>query len=81
MATWKFELQTYYIQDRLYLTHWALKADMAFVKTHISNFHMITRLYVLIMSRTHFKSVWPNGWVFVYELSGSEFESSCSHDH
>ena len=25
------------------------------------------------------ESVWPNGWVFVYELSGSEFESSCSH--
>ena len=24
-------------------------------------------------------SVWPNGWVFVYELSGSGFESSCSH--
>ena len=24
-------------------------------------------------------SVWPNGWVFVYELSGSGFDSSCSH--
>ena len=24
-------------------------------------------------------SVWPNGWVFVYELSGCGFESSCSH--
>ena len=23
--------------------------------------------------------VWPNGWVFVYEVSGSGFESSCSH--
>ena len=23
--------------------------------------------------------VWPNGWVFVYELSGSGFESSRSH--
>ena len=23
--------------------------------------------------------VWPNGLVFVYELSGSGFESSCSH--
>ena len=23
--------------------------------------------------------VWPNGWVFVWELSGSGFESSCSH--
>ena len=22
---------------------------------------------------------WPNGWVFAYELSGSGFESSCSH--
>ena len=23
--------------------------------------------------------VWANGWVFVYELSGSGFKSSCSH--
>ena len=22
---------------------------------------------------------WPNGWVFVYKLSGSGFESNCSH--
>ena len=25
------------------------------------------------------RSVWSNGWVFVSELSGSGFESSCSH--
>ena len=25
--------------------------------------------------------VWPNGWVFVYELIGSGFEFSCSHKH
>ena len=24
-------------------------------------------------------SVWPNGWVLVYQLSGYGFESSCSH--
>ena len=24
-------------------------------------------------------SVWPNGWVFIYELSGCEFESRCNH--
>ena len=24
-------------------------------------------------------SLWPNSWVFVYELSGCGFESSCSH--
>ena len=24
-------------------------------------------------------SIWPNGWVFFYKLSGSGFESSCSH--
>ena len=23
--------------------------------------------------------VWPNGWVFVYEVSGSGFESSWNH--
>ena len=26
-----------------------------------------------------FWPVWLNGWVFVYELSGCGFESSCSH--
>ena len=25
------------------------------------------------------QSVWPNGWVFVYEVSGCGFESCCSH--
>ena len=24
-------------------------------------------------------SVWPNGWVFIYELSGCGLESPCSH--
>ena len=27
------------------------------------------------------RPVWPNGWVFVYKLSGSEFEFSCSHSN
>ena len=27
----------------------------------------------------HFWPVWQNGWVFIYELSGCGFESSCSH--
>ena len=26
-----------------------------------------------------FWPVWPNSWVFLYELSGSGFESRCSH--
>ena len=30
-------------------------------------------------TRTQNHFFWPNGWVFVYELSGSRFESSCSH--
>ena len=55
--------------------------------------YILNGLYVLIMSRTCFKvnphsivvcivqsgPVWPNGWVYVYELSGFGFESSCSH--
>ena len=24
-------------------------------------------------------NLWPNGWVFVYKLSGSGFKSGCSH--
>ena len=27
----------------------------------------------------HKRTVWPNGWGFVYELSGCGFEPSCSH--
>ena len=44
-------------------------------------------LYLLIKSPTRFRvnphpivwAVWLNGWLFVYELSGCGFESSCSH--
>ena len=31
------------------------------------------------VAKLAFFPVWPNGWVFVYELSGSGFQSSCSH--
>ena len=31
--------------------------------------------------RVQLRPAWPNGWVFVYELSDSGFESSCSHLH
>ena len=35
----------------------------------------------LVRKRTlnHSRPFWPNSWVFVYELSGSGFKSSCSH--
>ena len=33
----------------------------------------------LVRKRTLNWPVWPNGWVFVNELSGFGFESSCSH--
>ena len=35
----------------------------------------------MVRKRTlnHLAKLWPNGWLFVYELSGSGFESSCSH--
>ena len=47
-------------------------------------------LYLTIISRMSFKvnphsivhthrPVWLNGWVFIYELSGCEFESRCCH--
>ena len=29
-------------------------------------------------TRTH-NHIWPNGWVFIYQLSGCGFESCCSH--
>ena len=30
-------------------------------------------------SNCNWTPVWPNGWVFIYKLSGSGFESSCSY--
>ena len=46
----------------------------------------MTRIYCQMHCRDKYpqhssiiRSVWPNGWVFFYELSGSGFESSCSH--
>ena len=38
-----------------------------------------SRIICLKWLRLDSNPVWPNGWVFVYELSGSGFESSCSH--
>ena len=36
-------------------------------------------LTVYLQHRSIIWPVWLNGWVFVYELSGCGFESSCSH--
>ena len=38
-----------------------------------------SRREIWSLSDCNFLPVSPNGWVFVYELSGSGFESSCSH--
>ena len=40
-------------------------------------FFSLNRLWSCTWSYTLL--IWPNCWVFVYELSGSGFESSCSH--
>ena len=42
----------------------------------------IMKLYLLnqkVLNQTLHWPVWVNGWVFVYEVSGCGFESSCSH--
>ena len=46
----------------------------------------MTRIYCQMHCRDKYpqhssiiRPVWPNGWVFFYELSGSGFETSCSH--
>ena len=41
-------------------------------------FFSLNRLWSCTWSYTLL--IWPNCWVFVYELSGSGFESSCSHN-
>ena len=40
--------------------------DCIFLSWHVRSYHVIW-------------SVWLNGWVFVYKLSGCGFESRCSH--
>ena len=67
-------------------TAWAVFIIHSCVSHH--NGKASARLYVLVMSRTRFRvnphsivawmSIWPNGWVFVYEITVSGFESSCS---
>ena len=41
--------------------------------------NMLTKKSVLSDSNEIERPVWLNGWVFVYELSGCEFESRCCH--
>ena len=64
-----------------------------FLAISLNRLPSLQTLYLLLMSRKCFRvnpcslpecqghswPVWPNGWVFVYKLSGSGFESSCSH--
>ena len=39
-------------------------------------------MHCTIKYSKHSSMIWPvwlNGWVFIYELSGGEFESCCCH--
>ena len=55
-----------------------------YIKVNIFSYCEGTRIYNhLFHKRTlnHLAKlkIWPNGWVFVYELSGCGFESRCNH--
>ena len=65
--------------------------DCMFLSCHV---HVSERIHTLCMTRSYSQihhtdkysqyssiiwPVWLNGWVFVYELSGCWFNSSCSH--
>ena len=41
--------------------------------------HLVRKRTLNHLAKTTIWLVWPNGWVFVYELSRSGFEPSCSH--
>ena len=70
-----------------------LEWSSLFLAISLNRLPSLQTLYLLLMSRKCFRvnpcslpecqghswPVWPNGWVFVYKLSGSGFESSCSH--
>ena len=49
----------------------------------IWNLVLVYRVFVMQFCLVQIKisawPVWPNGWVFVYQLSGCGFESCCSH--
>ena len=47
--------------------------------TYLFILFFISNYLKLLQLDANPEPVWPNGWVFVHELSGSGFESSCSH--
>ena len=57
-------------QSNIFANAWFSSAQTFSITKFLVNFRDKTR-------RAH--TVWPNDWVFVHELSGSGFESSCSY--
>ena len=59
-----------------------VKNDSALLWVLICTMHLTVCFYHVTDAYAYYVSVWPvwlNCWVFVYELSGRGFESSCSH--
>ena len=59
------------LQWKTYLKKDPVTSDCSGTQTHNHLVHKWTL--------NHFRPVWLNGWVFVYELSVCGFESCCSH--
>ena len=49
------------------------------VRDMIKTYSQMHRTYKYSQHSSIIWPVWPNGWVFVYEVSGCRFESRCSH--
>ena len=49
------------------------------VRDMIITYNQMHRTYKYSQHSSIICPVWPNGWVFLYKLSGCGFESHCSH--
>ena len=57
-----------YVVKKLCMINWLSDCDWTRIQNHLVRKRILNHW-----------PVWPNGWAFVYELSRSGFESSCSH--
>ena len=59
-------------EDKMKCSQWSEENEVWFLVEKRS-----LSMRATITTQLH-QPVWPNGWLFAYELSGSRFESSCS---
>ena len=69
LSTWRF----LFLMMQLSMLS-VIISDCNWTRTHNHLLHKWTLNHLAKL-----RPIWPNGWVFAYELRGCGFESSCSH--